>query len=247
MLEALLLALGGPAEVCPAGNLADVVVMDSSGQQVSLGAGESGRETAGLEASFGPLAPGSGEGYRLSLLNTSELVTYEVVVTLEGVEVPQVLVSGTHPLVVEAGLSTGQVGRFPGPGAGATVTHPLGSLGPGQQADLILDLALAPSPALSPDGMVEQAVFEVGLGATVDCGQGADGERDAELGGGVPGESQDGERLVGEHRAGSVLEGGLGRQFLARTGASGLVALAVGAGLVVAGGALLVGVRCRFR
>lgn len=247
MLEALLLALGGPAEVCPAGNLADVVVTDSSGQQISLGAGESGRDAAGLGVSLGPLSPGSGEGYRLSLLNTSELVTYELVVTLEGVEVPQVLVSGAHPLVVQAGLSTGQVGRFPGPGEGATVTQPLGSLGPGQQADLVLDFALAPSPALSPDGMTEQAVFEVGLGATVDCGQAAGGQHEEQLGGELPGESQDGERLVGESWAGSVLEGGPGRQFLARTGASGLVAVGLGASLVLAGGAWLVVARRRSR
>ncbi|WP_237189941.1 LPXTG cell wall anchor domain-containing protein [Rothia nasimurium] len=96
--------------------------------------------------------------------------------------------------------------------------------------------------ALSPDGMVEQAVFAVGLGATVDCGQDAGGQRAEQLVGEVPGESQDGERL-----AGSLLGGGLGRQFLARTGASDLVAVGLGASLVLAGGALLMGVRRRFR
>lgn len=242
MLEALFLALGTPLEVCPAGNLSDVVVIDSAGQQAALGP-----EFTGLDLTLGPLAPGSSQDYRLSLVNTSEVSTYELVVTLEGVEVPQVLVTGAHPLLVEAGFSTGEVRQFAGPGQGVAVAQSLGSLGPGQQADLILDFALAPSPGLSPDGMTEQAVFEVGLGAAVDCGQDAGGQRAEQLGGGVPGENQDGERLVVEHQASSLLEGGLGRQFLARTGASGLVAVGLGASLVLAGGAWLVVTRRRSR
>lgn len=239
MLEALFLTLGSPLEVCPAGNLADVVVTDSSGQQAALGP-----EFTGLDLTLGPLAPGSSQDYRLSLVNTSELNTYELVVTLEGVEVPQVLVTGAHPLLVQAGLSTGEIRQFAGPTQGVAVAQSLGSLGPGQRADLVLDFALGASPVLSRDGMGEQAVFEVGLGATVDCRQGVEGQDEVEPGGDMPGGSQpDGgqvsDRPVDGSQAALDSQASPGPQSLARTGLSSLALVGLGAGLV------LVGLACR--
>ena len=235
MLEALFLTLGSPLEVCPAGNLADVVVTDSSGQQAALGP-----EFTGLDLTLGPLGPGSSQDYRLSLVNTSELSTYELVVTLEGVEVPQVLVTGAHPLLVEAGLSTGETRQFAGPGQGVAVSQSLGSLGPGQRADLVLDFALGASPVLSRDGMDEQAVFEVGLGATVDCRQGVEGQDEVESGGDMPGGSQQVGGRVSDHQVDSkptdlARQGSPGPQSLARTGVSSLALLGLGAGLVLVG------------